>query len=211
MIKSLLTLRSAALGLIVAGVAAAPAHADGTPPPPPVKTLSPVDTSACTQAPFSQPFASFGDYGFYTLVPGQSVDDFAGTGWALGDGASIVTTTLDDGTTGQVLNLSGGSSAVSPPMCVASNYPAGGTMIRDITGSKGVQFYVSYEGSNTWEKPRNTGQLHGDGTAWTLSQPFNLQPYHTDGWQIVRFGLTVGKHSGDYQLYNLYVDPHMLR
>jgi hypothetical protein len=210
MIKSLLSLRSATLGLLIASFAAAPAQAEGTAPPP-KPGVSTVDTSACSEVPFSQPFASFGDFGFYTLAPGQSVDNFDGTGWTLNGGASLDTTTLGDGTTGQVLNLPDGSSAVSPLMCVASNYPTGRTMIRDVTGSEGVQFYVSYEGSDTWLKPRNTGQVHANSTAWTLSQRFNLQPYHTPGWQIVRFGLSVGRRSGDYQLYNFYVDPHMLR
>jgi hypothetical protein len=169
--------------------------------------LSTVDTSQCVRQTFSQPFAPFGDFGFYTLMPGQSVDNFTGTGWTLTGGASIVTTKLGDGSTGSVLNLPGGSSAISPPMCVSSNYPIGRTFIRDVRGASGVQFSVSYEGTRTWVKPRNTGLIHGNAKAWTVSHRFNLQPYRTVGWQIVRFRLSA--HRGDYQLYNVYVDPHM--
>ncbi len=176
--------------------------------------LAGVDTSSCAEAAFSQPFRSFGDSGFYTLAPGQGVDDFAGVGWTLSDGASIETTTLDDGATGPVLTLPAGSSAVSPLMCVSSNYPTARAMIRDFARGGGVQFAVSYEGTKTWVAPQNTGNVHGtapgNSTAWSLSHPFNLQPYHTAGWQIVRFRFTAPKQ-GEFQLYNLFVDPHMLR
>ncbi len=50
------------------------------------------------------------------------------------------------------------------------------TMVRDVVGSEGVFFYVGYEGTNTWTNPRNTGQVHGQQTAWTLSNPVNVQP-----------------------------------
>jgi hypothetical protein len=84
-------------------------------------------------------------------------------------------------------------------------------MIRDVKGSSGVQFYVSYAGTKTWVKPRTTGLVHGNSRAWTLSHRFNLQPYRTVGWQIVRFRISAARHRGDYQLYNIYVDPHMWR
>jgi hypothetical protein len=195
-----------------------PAHASGNVSsayatgPSSLSSLAAVDTSMCAQLAFSQPFAAFGDYGYYTLMPGQSVDNFAGTGWAFSGGAGLLSVKLHDGSTGQVLNLPGGASAISPLMCVSSNYPTGRTMIRNVRGVSGVQFYVSYQGSRTWTKPRNTGLVHGWGTAWTLSHTFSLQPNRTTvGWQIVRFRLSVPRRGGDYQLYNVYVDPHMLR
>jgi hypothetical protein len=171
--------------------------------------LASVDTSSCLQVPFSQPFASFGDLHWYTLAPGQAADAFVGSGWALGGGAGVVTTTLADGTGGSVLDLPAGSSAVSPPMCVASNYPTGRAMIRDLVGSDGVQFAVSYEGTRSWLKPKITGEVHGSSTGWTRSARFGLQPYSYSGWQIVRFRLSVPKDGGEYELYNLYIDPFM--
>jgi hypothetical protein len=110
-----------------------------------------------------------------------------------------------------VLNLPGGSSAVSPPMCVKSNYPTGRTMIRDVAGFAGVQFQVAYKGSKSWVNPRHTGLVHGNSKAWTPSHLFDLRPYRTAGWQIVRFRLSVRRHTGDYELYNLYIDPHMVK
>jgi hypothetical protein len=164
----------------------------------------------CIAPAFLQPFAAFGDDGFYTLMPGESADNFDGTGWSLNGGARIVTTTLEDHSIGQVLDLPSGSSAVSPLMCVRSNYPTARTMIRDAASAAGVQVYVSYVGTNTWEQPKNTGKVHGKSTAWTLSDSFNLQPYHDwMGWEVVRFGFVATGNNADYQLYNLYVDPHL--
>src|ERR1035438_7703870 len=62
--------------------------------------LTSVDTSMCTTPVFSQPFLSWQDTNSYTLVSGQSADNFSGAGWVLSGGASLVTTTLADGRTG---------------------------------------------------------------------------------------------------------------
>jgi hypothetical protein len=206
-----------------AASAAANKHAASTPPPTAVaglspqhkaagtsgKNQSPVDTSSCAPAPFSQAFASFGDLHWYTLAPGQAVDDFSGTGWTLSGGAATVNMTLNDGTAARVLDLPAGSSAVSPPMCVASNYPTGRAMIRDVRGAGGVHFAVSYEGTKSSSKPRNTGLVHTHSTSWTLSDRFGIKPSKASGWQIVRFHLSVPRHGGEFALYNLYVDPFM--
>jgi hypothetical protein len=192
--------RALGLGVLIATAAGASAHAATV-------TTTPIDTSWCPSPLLSQPFASFKDDGFYTLMPGESADGFNGTGWQLSGGAEIVTTTLADGTVGQVLNLPSGSEAVSPPMCVSSDYPTARTMVRDVKGSEGVFFYVGYEGTNTWTNPRNTGQVHGQQTAWSLSDPVNVQPSNTSGWQPVRFTLEAGGKTSDFQVYNFYVDP----
>src|SRR5690242_16460800 len=76
------------------------------------QAAAPVQMSAC-DAPnysFSQPFAASRDSNWYTLAPGQDVDSFNGQGWTLTGGAKIVTDTLADGTTGQVLDLPAGST-----------------------------------------------------------------------------------------------------
>jgi hypothetical protein len=169
---------------------------------------SAVDTSACADPLLSQPFLSAHDGNWYTLMPGQSVDNFDGTGWQLSGGATIVTTRLADGSVGAVLNLPSGSKAVSPTMCVTSAYPTARTMVRNVTGSEGVFFYVSYEGRDTWARPKNTGQVHGQHASWTLSDPVNVQPDGAPGWQPVRFTFIPGGKTSDFQLYDIYVDPH---
>jgi hypothetical protein len=168
-----------------------------------------VDTSMCSDPLLTQPFLSAGDRNWYTLVPGQSPDNFDGGGWTLTGGAKTVTRTLGDGSTGSVLDLPSGSKAVSPTICVTSSYPTARMMVRDVAGSEGVFFDVSYEGTSTWYTPKNTGQVHGAGTAWTLSGSVNLQPFNVAGWQPVRFTLVPGGKTSDFQVYNFYVDPRM--
>src|SRR5438477_9933584 len=95
--------------------------------------------ATCPNSLFSQPLLSFGDAGWYTLAPGESVDNFAGTGWSLSGGARIVTTTLADGARGAVLDLPAGGAAVSPPTCVTNDYPTARALVRNVTGGWGVQ------------------------------------------------------------------------
>jgi hypothetical protein len=189
------------LGSLVAVLsAAAPANA---------ATTSTLDTSMCSNPLLSQPFLASGDSNWYTLMPGESADNFYGGGWQLSGGAKITTTTLGDSSVGSVLDLPSGSKAVSPVICVTSSYPTARTMVRNVKGSEGVFFYVSYEGTSTWNTPKNTGQVHGSNTAWTLATPVNLQPYNVSGWQPMRITLIPGGTTSDFQIYNLYVDPRM--
>ncbi len=168
-----------------------------------------VDTSACHDPALSQPFLSWNDTNPYMLVPGETADNFDGGGWTLSGGASAATTTLADGAMGSVLDLPSGSTAESPVICVKSDYPSARTMVRNVTGGDGVFFYVSYAGTKTETTPKNTGQLHGKGTDWTLSNPLNVDPGKSDGWQPARIVLVAGGHASEFQIYNLYVDPRM--
>jgi len=145
------------------------------------------------------------------LMPGESAGNFDAAGWVLSGGAKIITTTFPNGSVGSVLDLPSGSKAVSPTICVTSSYPIARAVVRNVVGSEGVFFYVSYQGTSTWNTPKNTGQVHGSGTAWTLVTPVNLQPYNTLGWQPMRITLVPGGNTSDFQLYNLYVDPRMSR
>jgi hypothetical protein len=192
--------RALGLSVLIATVASGSAHA---------ATTSTVDTSWCATPTLSQPFTPFHDTNYYTLVPGESAQGFDGTGWQLSGGAQIITTTLADGSTGQVLDLPSGSKAVSPPMCVTSDFPTARTMVRDVKGSEGVFFYVAYQGTKTWENPKNTGQVHGKQTSWSVSDPVNVQPSGQPGWQPVTFTLQAGGKTSDFQVYDFYVDPRL--
>jgi hypothetical protein len=187
------------LGVAITALVAAPSQA-----------LASVDTSMCSSPVFSQPFSSIGDHNSYELVPGQMSGSFGGAGWTLSGGASVTTAELQDGSTTTVLDLPSGSKAVSPTICVSSAYPVARMRIRDVVGSEGVFFYVSYAGTNTATKPKNTGQVHGNGGAWSVSDPVNLQPFNTSGWQPMQITLVPGGKTSDFQIYDLYVDPHMM-
>jgi hypothetical protein len=160
---------------------------------------------ACSQPALSQPFAPLGDSKYYTLVSGQDQNQFLGTGWTLSGGASLVNTQLPNGTTTSVLNLPSGSRAISPVVCVNSSFPTMRTMVRDVVGSEGVFFYVSYPNQPGW---KNTGQVHGQNTSWTLSDPVNIQTDSFTGWVQGQFEFVAGGQSSDFQLYNFYIDPY---
>jgi hypothetical protein len=176
---------------------------------PALASPSPVDTSRCSAPQVAQPFLPLGDSNWYTLAPGQSVDNFAGDGWTLSGGASLQTAQLADGATGSVLDLPSGSHAVSPPMCVSTDYPTARAMARDVIGSEGIEVYVAYAGTKTQGKPKSVGRVHGNPSAWNAADPFKINPGKARGWQLVQFTLVPGGASSDFQVYNFYVDPRM--
>ena len=180
-----------------AALTAAPALAD-----------SPFDSTPCSNPVLTQPFTGFGDQGYYTLAPGESNDSFNATGWTLVRGARIQSATLADGSTGNVLDLPGGSMAVSPPMCVNTAYLTARAIVSDQSGPAGVIYYVSYPDRGR----RQIGWLGGAdaGMGWALSDPIALNVPGNGQWVMARFHFFwIGDdENGDFQLYNLYVDPY---
>jgi hypothetical protein len=172
-----------------------------------------ISASSCTDPSLTQPFVGWADSNYYALAPGQSDSNFTGTNWYLMNGATITTTTLNDGSTGSVLDMPSGSLAISPPMCVAYNYPTARTMVRTLSGTGGVDVYVAYFNGTSYQVT-NGGSAGATGSstssAWGLSDQINLNPSTTSGWQIARFAL-YASGSGEYQLYNFYVDPYAKR
>jgi hypothetical protein len=163
------------------------------------------DTSACAAPTLTQPFLSIGDKNLYSLAPGETADNFAGTGWSLTGGARIIQTQLADGTTGSVLDLPSGASATSPQTCVTADYPTARTMVRDVVGSEGVKVGVSYAGGAV----QTGGTVHGQQSAWTASGKFNVQPSSQAGWQLAQFVFVAGGKTSEFEIYDFYVDPRM--
>jgi hypothetical protein len=186
----------------VAFMAASPAlaaHVD-------VSGLGWTDSSACSAPALTQPFLSARDSNWYTLTPGETPGSFNGAGWTLSGGASIK---AGQAGAGSVLDLPSGSQAVSPPMCVAADYPTARTMVRDVAGAQGVHIYVAYAGTKTASQAQDVGQVHGQQSSWTLSNTFNIHPGNLPGWQLMRFTLVPDGKSSDFQVYDFYVDPRM--
>jgi hypothetical protein len=179
------------LGAVASGLAASPALAS-----------QPVDTSSCVAPILSQAFSEWGDHNWYFLAPGQSATGFNAAGWTLSGGARLVTTTLQDGSTGTVLDLPSGASATSPMICIATNYPLAKSLVRSVSGPPGIGFTVKYlatGNSKSTNVPSNNG--------WGSSVPMNLSPSNISGWQPVELTYTATGKNTEYQLYNLYVDP----
>jgi len=185
---------------VAVGLAASPALA---------ATAAVTSDSACSTPALYQPFAGLKDSRFYTMAPGGTFDDPAGGGWQLSGGARIVEAPQPDGTVAGVLDLPSKAMAVSPAMCITSDYPIARPWVRNLVGAEGVFFYVSYNTNGTWTSPKNTGQFHGSQKAWTLSNPMNVQPSNTPGWQQVRFTFIAGGNTSRFQVNDFWVDPRM--
>jgi hypothetical protein len=183
------------LALVIVGLGAAPAWADA----------AGVDTSACSAHALSQPFASEGDWNWYAYAPGESADSFDATGWTLTGGAKVVQTKLADGATGSVLDLPSGAEAVSPEMCVSSDYAQARAEVRSVVGGGGVAMFVAYEGTSTWSNPRHAGDLNGPGHGWGLSGMANLQTGNKPGWQLAQLTLRANGNNNEFQVYDLVV------
>src|SRR5690349_14100465 len=109
--QCLFSTRFVKLGVVLAAIAVLPVQAASA------------DSSSCTNPLLSQPFLSYGDHNWFTLAPGESVDNVNGAGWILSGGARLVTTTVADRNVGSVVDLPPGSSARTPVMCVESGMP----------------------------------------------------------------------------------------
>jgi hypothetical protein len=197
---------SVLLGLLIGGLAASPALASTSITDSPPSSLG---GTPCAPLTFTQALSSVRDSAWYTMVPGESPDNFGGTGWTLSGGASIKTTMLADGTQGQVLDLPSGATAYTPAICIDEGFQEARAEVNDIKGSEGVFFSVQPWAANGWGTAQNTGQIHSNG--WGLSGEMNLNN-NVGGWELVRFKLQAGgnvNNPSDFQIYNFWLDPRM--
>jgi hypothetical protein len=139
-------------------------------------------------------------------VPGQNVHSFTGTGWVLTGGAKIVKTTLADGSTGSVLDLPAGATAVSPQMCVNSQFPSARLTMRQLANGPAMHAYVAYTGGKTGDQ--SSGVING-GSGWGASGAFQLHAGSLSGWQQAQYTFVGDK--GGAQVYDFYVDPRCTR
>src|SRR6185312_15433579 len=95
--------------------------------------LASVDTSACAKHTLSQSLMGGKDFNWYAMTPGMSAGTFNSAGWTLTNGATIAQTQRADGRTGAVLHLPNKAKAVSPLMCVSSDYRLARAQIRSLT------------------------------------------------------------------------------
>jgi hypothetical protein len=187
--------RALGLGVLIAAVAGGSAHAATTP-----------NTSACNPPSYAltQPFLSLNDSNWYTLAPGQAVDSFNGAGWMLLAGARIIATTLADGSTGAVLYLPPGSTAISPPMCVDSEFSTARVTLLQKSVGPGIRVYDAYTGDTGGL--RSSGVVDGE-ASWSVSPQIQLAASELSGWQYAQYTFTAPLNGGNVELYDFYVDP----
>lgn len=166
---------------------------------------------ACGQT-LSQPFAQFGDTNEYALVPGGSLE--AGTpSWTLKGGAQVVTGSAHSGS--RSLSLPAGSSATSPGACTGIDHPSARMFVRN-TGSSTSKL-------NVWATYTpilglipvkvSLGTVSGSAT-WQPSSPMvmgllsNLIGSLNLGTTTVSFTFAPADKTGNWQIDDLYLDPH---
>jgi hypothetical protein len=172
-------------------------------------TLAASTQVSCPSQQFAQPFASWSDSHWYTLLPGESADSFDGTGWRLYGDAWFGTAKLQDGSLGRVLDLGFQGEAVSPVTCVNSDYPSVRTMIADVSGWQGVAMYVSFFQNGSWTCPVASGIAKSFSSAWSPSVALQIHAQTLGGQTPVRFYLLGTGQRSLYQLYNFYLDPRL--
>ncbi len=172
-------------------------------------STSTTSAAGCTMPLLSEPFAMWGDTNEYAFLPGTALDSFTGTGWKLSAGASITTTTLADGTSGLVLNLPVGGTAVSPAMCVDTDFPNARMIVRDATGTQGIKVLAAYEGGGA--QVASSYAETGQGSGWALSPVLQTNPGNLSGWQLAVFTLVGTTATGVTQVSNFAIDPRLHR
>ncbi len=164
------------------------------------------DSSSCSVPPLTQPFLQYGDSNWYTPAPGESADNFAGSGWTMTGGATIWSFRLVDGATGDVLTLPAGATAISPSMCVNATFPSARAFLRELPGA-GLTVSVSYASAPGFQTVATFG---GWPRWWRLSDPIDIKTSGLTGWDQGTFELANngGSGSGPVQVYDFLVDPY---
>jgi hypothetical protein len=180
---------------------ATPAHAGGLLSGVLPGLVSPSDTPSVCDTSASQPFARWGDYNSYVLVPGGSFEAGA-TGWKLNGGAKVVSGNesfyVHSSADRYSLYLPSGSSVTTPPMCFAAGdwhvrfFSAGSGTIRvkivvkSLLGVLSVLDGGSVSSGSTW-KPSPQVQLlltNVCGLLATDSISLRITPANTTGLRI---------------------------
>ncbi len=167
-------------------------------------------TTDCPPPPLSQPFLGVGDANLYFLAPGGDFSS-ATAGWEMSGGASIVQATQANGTTGGVLDLPSKAVAISPVVCITPDYPTARLRVRNLVGSEGVFFAVSYNVNGVWTAPQTNGRFDGDkaSDSWNLPKQQKVQPMKVANQQV-RFIFTAGGNTSHFQVDDFWVDPRAL-
>jgi hypothetical protein len=166
--------------------------------------VTPIWSTACGDPALSQPFLAWSDSTCYAPVPGESADNFSGDGWTLSGGATIVTTTLYDGTQGYVLDLPAGATAVSAGVWMNSAPSSLRTMVRS-TNHGAAKISIAYPGTNGFGSPRPAGAVTTAHPTWTLSHRLRLPAKAKSNWRQAQLTLVgTGPKTGDTRIYNLY-------
>jgi hypothetical protein len=189
----------AAAAVCGVAIAAPPAHAGLL-----------VETVGSCSAPTSKPFATFGDYADYKVVPGGSFEvgdapwELERAGIVSGNESYYVRSRRDK----RSLKLAPGSSATSPPVCVGLEHPNMRLFVRStgLLPAMTVEVLVKKEAGEVVSLPIGAGLLSN---SWRPSDKYpivaNLLTLVPDAYTPVRFRFRAV--TGTWYIDDVYVDP----
>lgn len=195
-------LLAATLGLTAA--IASPAHAAGI--------ANPYDCAP--QPTLAQNFAAWNDFGQYTPVPNAGLENGT-TGWRLTGAARVVPGNepwkIGGASHANALDLPGGSSAITAPICIDETYPHFRLFVRG-TGSlksalKIEVLYYDTKGNITNTKPY---EYKSTTAAWQPTGLVGINVFTsktTVAAAPVAFRFTPTTKDARYQIDDVYVDP----
>lgn len=169
---------------------------------------------ACSYTGAEQVFKPWGDSNSYVLAPDGGFEA-GGAGWALSGGAKTVTGNesffLNDAGDSNSLSLPSGSSAVSPPVCMALDTPTFRLLARN-TGSAGSSLRVEAVYPLLGLIRTKTISTVSAGPNWAPSQQMStvLTLSTVVGTLIpsaVQIRITPTGSGGNWQVDDLYIDP----
>jgi len=175
--------------------------------------------SSCTvPTATSQPFLSFGDQDSYFLAPGGSFEGSPGkalNGWSTTGRVAISKNNesyyVGSSSDSQSLFMAAGSSATTPPICVAIDTPALRVFVQSNGASNSsLQVVLNYTDKNGNPQSATVASLSG-GTSWSLSPHVrflsNIAPIvGGQGQTSVSFSF-VPVGGANWQIDDLYIDP----
>jgi hypothetical protein len=170
--------------------------------------------AACPSSPASKPFAQYGDNATYELAPGGAFEAGA-PGWTLSK-AAVVSDNESQNLTGHShsLAIEPNGSAVSPHVCVSSQYPSFRFFARQLSGGSNASLKVSVRWLSLLGLTVNTSAgAVASGSAWGPSPVMK-----TDG-SLPLVGGVVGiltlevslvfqASGGSFAIDDVYIDPY---
>jgi hypothetical protein len=171
---------------------------------------------SCGNQPASQPFAPWGDYNDYTLVPGGAFVP-GSFPWLLSGGASVAPdsgTLVVNGVSDEYsLSLPGGSSAISPPSCTSIYHPTARLFVRNTGSSRSVLTVQALTPGLLWGVQTTTiGRLTGS-SDWEPSPAMGLLTsnlFSTLSLQqtVIAFRFAPADNTGHWSVDDVYLDPY---
>jgi hypothetical protein len=192
----------AALG--VAALFATPAQAAGV--------ANPYDCAP--QATLAQSFSAWSDYNLYTPVRNAGVEEGA-AGWTLSGGATVVPGNepwkIGGAWHRNALDLPGGSSAITAPLCIDETYPHFRLFARN-TGAlrSALKIEVLYFDSKGNIKETKPYDYRTFSNAWQPTGMVGINVFTsktTVAAAPVAFRFTPISNDGHFQIDDVYVDP----